>query len=107
MIASGGVNSLAMVACCAHHLTDILPLVGLAGVALVLGSYQSLFLLVGVLSSAIGAVYMLGTLRRHVLPPPSNSFLAAVVDLQLDRFLPVMVGSSVLILSVAVTLKLF
>ena len=104
--ASGSVTSLAMVACCAHHLTDVLPLVGLAGISLVLSGYQSLFLLLGVLSSVVGVTYMLGTLRRHVLAPPRNSLLAFVVDLRIDRFLPHVVGSSVLILAVAVALKL-
>jgi hypothetical protein len=49
LAASGGAGTISMAACCAHHVTDVLPLVGLAGMGLFLSDYQSLFLLVGVL----------------------------------------------------------
>jgi hypothetical protein len=101
------VNTVAMVACCAHHLTDILPVVGLAGAALFLGSYQSLFLLVGVLSSFVGTVYMLGTFRRHVALPPEGSFLATAVRFPFDRAVPAAIGASAVILVIVTAVTVF
>jgi len=63
--ASGGASTLSMVACCAHHLTDVLPLIGLAGVAMVLAQYQSIFLLLGVLSNIVGLTDVLSLLHKH------------------------------------------
>jgi hypothetical protein len=107
LAASGSVNTVAMVACCAHHLTDILPVVGLAGAALFLGSYQSLFLLVGVLSSFVGTVYMLGTFRRHVALPPEGSFLATAVRFPFDRAVPAAIGASAVILVIVTAVTVF
>ncbi|MBU1197459.1 hypothetical protein KJ765_03000 [Candidatus Micrarchaeota archaeon] len=59
MVASAGVSGTAMVACCAHHVTDFLPFVGLAGVAGFLFDYREVFLLLGVLSNAAGIAYLL------------------------------------------------
>lgn len=39
---SGGVSAGSMAACCAHHLADFLPLLGLSGLAAYLASYQTL-----------------------------------------------------------------
>ena len=56
-----------MAACCAHHLTDVLPFVGLAGLAAFLAEYQLLFIIGGVLSNAVGIAIMLETIQRHGL----------------------------------------
>lgn len=45
--ASGGMSAAAMVACCAHHVTDVLPLVGLTAAATLLAEYRIPFMLVG------------------------------------------------------------
>lgn len=62
--AAGGMSTGAMVACCAHHFTDVLPFVGLAAAATFLSQYQELFLLVGVLSNAVGIIMMLGIFKK-------------------------------------------
>lgn len=67
MAASGGVSAGSMAACCAHHLTDVLPLLGLSGIAGFLAGYQVLFILVGVLSNVVGITIMLETIQRHGL----------------------------------------
>lgn len=64
---SGGVSVGSMVVCCAHHLTDVLPLLGLAGLAAFLASYQVLFIIIGVLSNIVGIIIMLETIQRHDL----------------------------------------
>lgn len=67
--ASGGISAGSMAACCAHHLGDVLPLLGLSGVAAFLVSYQQFFIILGVLSNAVGITIMLETIQRHGLCP--------------------------------------
>lgn len=52
--ASGGMSATAMVACCAHHLTDILPLVGLTAASTFLAEYRIPFMLMGLGTTAVG-----------------------------------------------------
>ncbi|MBI2832470.1 MAG: hypothetical protein HYX79_09455 [Chloroflexi bacterium] len=67
LAASGGVSAGSMAACCAHHLSDVLPLLGLSGAALFLVRYQTFFLIAGVLSNIVGIIIMLETIQRHGL----------------------------------------
>lgn len=66
---SGGVSAGSMVACCAHHLADILPALGLAGLSAFLVNYQFPFIILGVLSNIVGITIMLETIQRHGLCP--------------------------------------
>jgi hypothetical protein len=61
---SGGASTLGMLACCAHHLTDVLPLVGLSGAAVFLAQYKVPFMVVGLLSNAIGIGVLAITIRK-------------------------------------------
>ena len=65
--ASGGVSAGSMAACCAHHLSDVLPLLGLSGVAIFLVRYQLFFIIIGVVSNIVGITIMLETIQRHGL----------------------------------------
>ena len=65
--ASGGISAGSMAACCAHHLSDVLPLLGLSGVAIFLVHYQLFFIIAGVLSNIVGITIMLETIQRHGL----------------------------------------
>lgn len=38
--ASGGISTTAMLACCVHHVTDVLPILGLTAAAAFLGRYR-------------------------------------------------------------------
>ena len=63
--ASGGTSTVAMVACCAHHLTDILPLIGLSAAATFLAEYKLWFMAVGLTTNLVGIAVMLRLLRRE------------------------------------------
>lgn len=63
--ASGTSSGIAMAACCAHHAADILPFVGLAGVAGTLTRYQQPILLATVAVTFFGVAYMVYLLRKH------------------------------------------
>ncbi len=56
---STAVSGMAMVACCAHHAVDVLPILGLSAAALFLTQYQEQLLIFGVISNLIGIVMML------------------------------------------------
>lgn len=56
---STAVSGMAMVACCAHHAVDVLPILGLSAAALFLTQYQEQFLIFGVISNLIGIAMML------------------------------------------------
>lgn len=65
--ATGGVSAGSMAACCAHHLSDVLPLIGLSGLAAFLADYQVFFIILGVVSNVVGITIMLDTIQRHGL----------------------------------------
>jgi len=56
--AGGAMSGVSMVACCAHHVVDVLPILGVSGAALFLTEYQKEFLILGVFANAIGILYM-------------------------------------------------
>jgi len=61
----GTTSTAAMVACCAHHVTDVLPIVGLTAAATFLARYQTLFMLVGLGTTLMGIGIMLFILFRE------------------------------------------
>ena len=60
----GGTSTLAMVACCAHHVTDVLPLAGLSGAAIFLAQYKVPFMVIGLVSSAASITVLLTKIRK-------------------------------------------
>lgn len=62
--AAGGTSAGAMVACCAHHIPELLPVVGLTAATSFLAQYQQLFLGLGLLTTLAGNLYMLNLVRR-------------------------------------------
>lgn len=62
--AGGGTSTLAMVACCAHHLTDVLPILGLSAVAAFLAKYRTAFMLFGLGTTIVGITVMLYIILR-------------------------------------------
>lgn len=64
--ASGAMSGGAMVACCAHHLAEVLPILGLSGAAIFLAQYQRLFLVIGLSINLLGIAYMLSLLNKSV-----------------------------------------
>lgn len=63
-----GTSTLGMVACCAHHLTDVAPLIGLAGfggLASLLAEWKLPFILLGLAVNAVGIAVSLRHLRHY------------------------------------------
>lgn len=82
MGAGGTTSTVAMVACCAHHVTDVLPILGLTAAATFLAKYQTAFMWVGLGTTLIGIVVMLLILfreRRKALSLPTSSAVSEAV----------------------------
>ena len=62
---SGGTSVTAMVACCIHHVTDVLPVLGLSAAATFLTRYQRPFMLLGLGMNVIGILVMRTVLHRE------------------------------------------
>ncbi|MBI2916967.1 MAG: hypothetical protein HYY01_03150 [Chloroflexi bacterium] len=99
--ASGGVSTGSMAACCAHHLSDVLPALGLAGVATFLTSYQTVFILAGVLSNLVGITIMLEAIQRHGLSPWVSTWPWNMRRVKLGA-----IASSAVVVSVGVVMSL-
>ena len=66
---AGGISTGSMIACCAHHVTDVLPILGLGAAAVFLTQYQTPFILLGVFSNLIGITIMLHLIQKQNLAP--------------------------------------
>lgn len=60
-----GGSTMAMVACCAHHLADIMPLAGLTAASLFLSEYKQSLMIVGLVATGAGIAWMWWQIRRH------------------------------------------
>jgi len=65
MGASSGTSVTSMVACCLHHVTDVLPILGLSAAATYLTRYQRPFMLVSLGLNLIGIIIILVILYRE------------------------------------------
>lgn len=62
--AGTGTSAAAMLACCAHHVVDLLPIVGLSAAAVFLNDYKTPLLLVGIAMNIIGIAVIARQLQR-------------------------------------------
>ena len=63
--AGGTTSTVAMVACCAHHVADVLPILGLTAAATFLAQYRTAFMLVGLGTTIVGIIVMLFILVKE------------------------------------------
>ncbi len=62
--ASGGTSGISMISCCAHHMVEILPVVGLSGAAVFLTNYQIPLITLGIIMNIGGTLYILRVIRK-------------------------------------------
>ncbi len=67
--ASGGISTGSMLVCCAHYLTNVVPLLGMSAVAIFLTKYQTSFLVLGVFSNITGVTFLLYFAQKHGVMP--------------------------------------
>ena len=97
---AGGISTGSMIACCAHHIVNVLPIIGLAGLSATLTffeKYQIPFIMLGIFSNLFGITMMLNIIQKTGIYPKNNTFIKTI-------FTPDMkvVRSIVLILSVII-----
>lgn len=61
---SSGTSAVSMVACCAHHLSEVLPVIGLSGFAIFLTRYQIPIIVLGIVMNLLGILYMLHQIKK-------------------------------------------
>jgi hypothetical protein len=77
MATSTGTSTAAMLACCAHHLSDVLPILGISGAAVFLGAYKTPLLWVGLAMNLAGIAYLLRQIHGiRATPGVSRGFHA-------------------------------
>ncbi|KKS47012.1 hypothetical protein A2781_04485 [Candidatus Gottesmanbacteria bacterium RIFCSPHIGHO2_01_FULL_42_27] len=64
MLGNTSTSTLGMIACCAHHLTDVLPILGLSFLTALLIQYQKVILLVAIASNLSGILYLIYLQRK-------------------------------------------
>ncbi len=62
--ASGVTSTIAMISCCAHYFVNILPFLGISGLAMIIGQYQTELFYIGLLSNIAGIAYMTSKLIK-------------------------------------------
>ena len=72
---SSAFSGISMVVCCAHHLAEVIPVLGITGLSLFLTEFQKEALILGVGINLIGVAYMLWILTGKVKPRQLVSFL--------------------------------
>lgn len=70
--AGTGASTVGMMACCAHHLADLAPFLGLSAAAPFLSRNRVGFMLVGLVASGIGIAVATRRVRRLGLPEPTR-----------------------------------
>ncbi len=64
----GAASAVGMVACCAHHIADLVPVIGASGAAVFLTDYRVPVMAAGIAVNAAGVLIAAHRLRRTPLP---------------------------------------
>ncbi len=96
--AAGGISTGSMIACCAHHITDVLPIIGLSAAAVFLVKYQLPFILLGIFSNLVGITMMLHIIQKHGLYQ-KKGILKAIFSYKMKRVRNVVGILSIVIVS--------
>lgn len=99
MATCGGISTTTMVACCLHHVGDVVPVLGFSAAILFFAKYQVFFIIIGILSNLLGATMMLRIVQKENLVKNKTGFWS-ILRADMDKaFLFSVVLISVAILS--------
>jgi hypothetical protein len=77
---SGATSTIAMIACCAHHVTDVLPVLGLTAAVTFLAQYRTAFMLVGLGMTLVGITVMLVILLKERRKAIQNASIYSTME---------------------------
>ena len=100
MTMSSGVSATSMVACCLHHVTELLPIIGFSAATLLLSSYQVVFMSVGVLSNIVGVIIMLIRLQKYDILLLGPKFARILFSYDLGKVRNISVVASIVIIAI-------
>lgn len=90
---SGTTSTGSMIACCAHHLTDVLPLLGFTAATIFVTKYQTSFLLLGIISNVIGILFMTEIIKKHNLYDRLGFFsFLSILDMKKMKNVSIILG---------------
>jgi len=94
--ATGGISAGSMLACCAHHISDVIPIIGISAATIFFNKYQILFIIIGVLSNIIGITYMLKIIQKHNLYTKKGN-ISKLMSINLNKLFFLAISLSILI----------
>mgnify|MGYP001580648488 CR=1 FL=1 len=65
VVVSGAASGTAMVACCAHYLANVVPLISATGLVTLVSQYQGEFFAIGLAFNLLGIGYLVYKLVKH------------------------------------------
>lgn len=63
--AGTGTSTASMVACCAHHIADVAPLIGSSGIAIFFNDYKYEMMVLGIAINMIGVIISVNKIYKH------------------------------------------
>jgi len=88
---SGGISTTSMLACCIHHVTDFIPLIGVSAFTVFLVEFQLYFLIIGILFGILSILNILIHIQKHSVYEVPSSF-ERLNKFNLIRFRKIFVG---------------
>ncbi len=96
--ASGTVSTGSMVACCVHHISDVLPFIGLSFASAFVDRYQPFFLSLGIISNILGLLFMLRMMQRRRMRFDKKSIFKIIMKYDLDRIYKISLTAGIVLL---------
>lgn len=63
---TGGTSTVAMISCCSHYLVNILPIIGISGIASLVGQYQTELFWAAIGLNIVGILFIGNRVRKVV-----------------------------------------
>jgi hypothetical protein len=96
--ATGGVSTVSMVACCAHHIAEVIPILGISALAIFLTDFQIWFIVLAVFSNFLGTLFMFKIIKEHNLYNPREKIFSWFENWDMKEALKTMTAVSIIIL---------
>jgi len=95
---SGSASASSMALCCLHHVSDVIPIIGISAATIFISRFEGFFFSLAVVSNTLGSVFLLGKIQEHSLFPKDNKLIS--------RFFRLSMANSFALVAVLGTLAL-